>query len=150
MLSLGFRLNLLGVFLVLFLLPSCSTWKLFLKEPKVHLDSVKVAEAGHSGVTVVFGIRVENPNTSSVTVNKVTYDLALNGKPFTRGEIEKPIAIPAQGETTVEIPMTVRYQDVLGSLMRFLSDGKTPYVLTGSARVGPFQIPFKKEGDLKL
>lgn len=135
-------------FLFLLSLASCVTW--FLKEPAVHLESVDVAKASEKEVTVLFNVKVENPNGISVTVDKVAYDVELDGRPFAKGEVEKQMTIAAKGDTTVQIPVVVGVNALISSLVSFLSQGKTPYTLQGIAYVGSFKVPFKKNGELKL
>ncbi len=143
-----FRLN--AVLVLILFLGGCTSWKIFLTEPKANLEYVNLAQVSDGGVTLLFGVGVENPNSFSMTVKNVNYELEMNSRPFAKGEVSNPVTIPAKGKGVVEIPVPLRFTDLLSSLASFLQSGKTPYLLKGSAQVGPFTIPFKKQDEIKL
>jgi LEA14-like dessication related protein len=141
----------LSLMLTLALCSACSLLlKQVLEKPKVALETVDVREVGPAGATVVFNVRVENPNPVGITVDALKYDIEIAGKLLSSGQLEKPAQVPAKEKVLVGIPVSVKYSDVLNSVMSFLSSGLSTYRVKGEAAIGLFSIPFDQKGEFKL
>lgn len=135
---------------LLFFLGSCSSIPRNLIEPKVHLQNVKVQDPTFSDATMVFNFQVENPNSVPLEVDALNYKIHLNGTPFTEGSMTEGLKVGPQTSALIQLPIQVKYSDLIQSLTGFLSQGMTPYQVEGSVRMGFFSIPFKKEGEVRL
>lgn len=124
--------------------------KRLVEQPKVALDRVNVRDVGGSGATVVFGVRVDNPNPFALKVDALRYEVEIGGKPLSTGQLDQAAEVAGNGNTVVEIPIAVKYSDVFSSLTSFLSNGSSTYRIKGDATFGLFTIPFDQSGDLKL
>jgi LEA14-like dessication related protein len=131
-------------------LGACSGLPTNLIQPKVNLQQVNVADPTFSDATMIFQFVVENPNAVDLKVDQVNYDLALNGKPFTKGILEKGLQVGANSSAVIPVPIRVRYSDLASSIGDFLRNGSTPYEVQGSVKMGFFSIPFKKLGEVQL
>ena len=129
---------------------ACSGLHKDLIEPKVNLQNVQVTDPTFSEATLVFHFQVENPNTVPLEVDKVNYNLKLNGKAFTSGVLDQGLKVDSKSSAVIPLPVRVKYADLASSITTLLSQGSTPYELDGSVKVGWFSVPFKKDGEVKL
>lgn len=120
------------------------------KQPKVSFASIQVRDAKPEGATAVISLNVENPNSVSLTVDRLRYALELGGRQVAAAEIEKVATIGANATSKVEIPVPFRYDQVFASVLDLISKGTAAYKVTGAAKVGIFNLPFDHTGDLKL
>ncbi len=120
------------------------------KEPKVSLASLKIQDPDSNGATLVFGVQVENPNNVPLEVDEVIYDLEVSGKSLTSGKLDKGARVGALATEVIDVPISVKYTDLFNSLLQLFKDQKSPYRIKGSAKMGFFNIPFDKSGELKF
>lgn len=121
-----------------------------IETPKVELAKVDVRDTKADGATVVFGVRVENPNAFALKVDSLRYDVEIGGKNFSSGKIDKPAEVAAKDKTIVELPVAVRYADVFSSLLDLVKKGTSTYRLKGDASFGLLTVPFDEKGEFKL
>lgn len=135
--------------LILFLC-ACSSLPTSLEKPDVNLQQVEVSDASLTNADLVFNFLVKNPNPIPVSVDKVDYALNLNGRPFTKGALEKGLKVGAHESVMVPLPINVKYSDLSQSVVDILQRGSTKYQLKGSVKVGLFSIPFEQTGNFNL
>ena len=121
-----------------------------LTEPKVTFASVGLKDVNQDGATILFGIQVENPNPVELSVDDLKYDVELGGKAISSSRIEKSVSVPPHGKKTVELPVPVKFSDLIQSLADLLGNGTTSYHLKGEARVAIFTLPFDQTGKIKI
>ncbi|WP_374028025.1 LEA type 2 family protein [Bdellovibrio bacteriovorus] len=128
----------------------CSSMFGYAEEPKVQLNQVYVRDADFTGATFIFVVNVQNPNKSDIKVKEIAYKVFISGKELTEAKIEKPILVPANAATDIEVPLPVKYTAILGNLGDILTAREVAYRIDGSAKTGFFSIPFSKEGKVEL
>lgn len=121
-----------------------------LTEPKVSFASVGLKDINQDGATILFGIQIENPNPVELSVDDLKYDVELGGKAISSSRIEKAVSVPPHGKKTVELPVPVKFSDLIQSLADLLGNGTTSYHLKGEARVAIFTLPFDQTGKIKI
>lgn len=91
------RVTALG--LLLGMLPGCSTWfgKDF-TEPDVQLVNVELVYARLLEQEFLLEFRVKNPNSRSLPIRGLTYNVLLNDIPLGHGQSNQWINVPAGGE----------------------------------------------------
>lgn len=135
----------------LFCFSACtSVIQAVLKEPKVDLARVVARDADLKGATLVFVLKVDNPNPTELKVNALNYSVDIGGKKLSDGKVDKSVAVAANSVGEVELPLQVQYQNIFDSLNDLLLKGTTEYKITGSAKVGLFTVPFNKTGTVNL
>ena len=144
--SLAFLLTLSG----LALLPGCTTFTRGLQPPTVELQSLGVSEPSLTAITVLFGLRVNNPNDFKLRVRHLTYQVALNHKAFGDGEVTKPVTLAAADKTFVEIPVRVSYATLFDSFQGLSGAKNVPYDLKGKVEVSGYEVPYDLSGQLNL
>lgn len=138
--------------LVLFVLSSCAslTGEL-LKDPQVKVLDIGVKNITSDAITLDVKINVVNPNFIPINLGKISYSLNISDENVTQGVFEKPIDIPSNGQSDVTIPLTFKYNSLKNVVSSFISKSlNNKYVLSGSAQLGPFSIPFKEQGEIDL
>lgn len=146
----GRCVGILVVVTVLFLLMGCATLNQIVQKPTVAFDSLTLEDASLLQSTLNFHFKVNNPNPIGLHANRITYDLKLNGTPFTRGELDNGLSVPAASVGTLTIPVTVQYLDFFKSITDLVGRGSAAYDLTGTFAVGPLSIPFNAAGNFNL
>lgn len=128
----------------------CSSLTDLIKEPKVSLANLNIKDPTFEGATIVFGLLVENPNSVSLSIDNLVYDLELSGKALSSGELNEGASVPAKSSAVINVPIAFKYTDLFNSIAQLLKDQKSPYRLKGAAKIGPFKIPFDQSGELVL
>lgn len=147
----SFRKAELPLFLLLLLaLSGCATLDQVVKKPTATFSGVKLTHADLLEGTAIFNFDVYNPNPIGIPASRITYDLKLNGKHFTRGELDRGVSLPANTTSPMAIPVTIRYLDFFESLTQLWRTQQAAYDLRGGFTVGPFTIPFDAQGRFEL
>jgi len=120
------------------------------EKPKANLVRVFPRGTSLTGTTLVFVVNVENPNNKEIKVKSVAYKVFLSGKEFSQGATEKEIKVPANKSAEIEVPLAVRYQDVLNSLGDIIMANEVAYKIEGTAKMSFINVPFTKEGKVEL
>jgi LEA14-like dessication related protein len=121
-----------------------------IEKPTVRLASVGIKDANPQGVTVVFGVEVDNPNSFALKIDALRYAAEIGGRPFSSGALTDLKEVPGKGKAVVDLDVAVKYSDLFTSVLDFVSNGTTKYHVKGDASFGILTIPFEQSGDLKL
>lgn len=149
-----FRLVVPGLLALLF--AGCASLKP--QAPEVSIESVRLLEMGFSEQKFGIRLRVRNPNNREFLVNKIDYRLELSGSPFARGQLDRPVRLPARGETVIEVPANMRLADFFNSAAGKVLAGAGPsgrgqidYRLFGTAQIDDaWDAPFDRKGAISL
>ena len=130
-------------------LTNCAT--LFnLEKPKVNLQRVFVRDTHLSGTTLIFVVKVDNPNNQEIKVKEIAYKVFISGKELTEAKTEKPVTVPANGTSEVELPLPVKYTSLFENIGDILLSREVAYKIQGDAKLSFINIPFTKEGKVEL
>ncbi len=126
-----------------------------LRNPDVDVVSAELTRTGFEGADLLFEFEVDNPNTFGMVLDGLDYRLRLNGKPLLNGRQSNRTEIAAQTESRVQLPVTVRYDDLI-SVLETLDDTTRPsYELQADFQfaapiVGTITVPVTKRGEIPL
>jgi LEA14-like dessication related protein len=142
--------------IVLLVLSGCALNTLAqMESPKVDVTGVKLKGTTLAGADVLVQFRVDNPNDVSLVLDGIVYHLRLNGQPLLDGHFDQQIQIAASGPTRVELPVTIRFDDlykVIGTLQK----QKNPeYALDADLRfsvpvLGEVTVPVTQTGKVPV
>ena len=124
-------------------------------QPSVDVTDVKVLGTTLTGADLLFQFRVDNPNAVSLVLDEIGYRLRLNGEPLLNGRSAQQTRIAASGRSVVELPMTIKYEDVY-RVIRSLSGRQRPdYNLDADFQfnvpvLGAVTVPVSKRGEIPL
>jgi LEA14-like dessication related protein len=124
------------------------------EKPTLRFVDVAVERLDFEGATLAFDFRLVNPNGFGLTLGKVAYGLAVDGREVARGEIEGGLRIPASGEVPVRFTATLPYREVSHLLELVERGGSVPYTLSGvvgvKTPVGLLELPVSHSGQAPL
>lgn len=125
------------------------------KEPQVRFVQLHLRDLSLESVTMDFEMEIDNPNPVGVTLERLDYDLAIDGKRFVSGESDRKLRVAAQGSEPVRLPLTLTFAELAEGVALLLSDRDTvPYRLGVGfgvmTPVGEVRIPIRNEGDVPL
>lgn len=130
---------------------SCSSLlKEIVKEPKVSLDHVEVSALNIQEATLLFFLKVENPNSFAIKVEEVAYKIFVDNKLLTTAKTSEAIKVQANAESLVKIPLPVKFSSLWDSVTNLFTSRVLHYRLEGDARVLNLSVPFKSDGKLNL
>ena len=143
------------VITVLLLLPVLLLQGCKLIEQHINKPSVAFSQTTFQHVSLQQGVlkstvRLSNPNDFSLPVKTLTYHLHLNQQKFAHSQLRLDKNIPAHGTVEFELPVTIRYQQLLDGLVSALSHQKITFRLNGEVDFGLLTIPYQKTGDFVL
>jgi LEA14-like dessication related protein len=126
-----------------------------MESPKVDVTGVKLKGTTLAGADVLVQFRVDNPNDVNLVLDGIVYHLRLNGQPLLDGHYDQQVQIAASGRTPVELPVTIRFDD-LYRVIRTLQNQKNPeYALDADLRfavpvLGEVTVPVTQTGKVPV
>ncbi len=142
--------GLLSIVGLLWFASCASLGRIFIEKPKVTFDHVSVRDPSSTGITVIFGFEVENPNPFEIKVDSIQYKADIGAHSISSGEIKNIAAVAAKSKAIVELPVNVKFSDLFASILDFLQKQSTSYHLMGEVQFGPLSIPFDEKGEFKV
>lgn len=142
--------------LVLLALAGCAVNTLaHMESPKVDVTGVKLKGTTLAGADVLVQFRVDNPNDVNLVLNGIGYHLKLNGQPLLNGQYDQQIQIAASGPTTVDLPVTIRFDDLYRVLGTLQSRKNPEYALDADLRfavpvLGEVTVPVTQTGKVPV
>jgi len=124
-----------------------------LQKPEISLAGIDLVGLGLLEQRFVLKLRIRNPNDVDLPVNALSFDVELNARHFARGVSDKPVIIPRQGETILEVKTVSRLGDVLKPLRDVQKNKRERigYRVFGSVDLEGFgSFPFDRSGDVPL
>lgn len=121
--------------------------------PEVSLAGLGFSKPGLFEQQLKVDLRVRNPNDFDVAVERVTFKLEVNNKPFADGRTTESLDLPAQGETIVPVTVDVPTNALIDRVMELGTERRLDYRLTGEAQLDSLffgKVPFHHEGKLAL
>lgn len=132
------------------LISSCATLEKQVKKPEVSISDVHVVGMSLSDAQLAFDLDVKNPNPFGLSMQGLSYRLALQDKPLFNGALTDKLQIGANGMSRITLPFTLRYEDVLGTLNALRGNSELRYQLSGQADLGLIKLPYSKTGSFSL
>jgi LEA14-like dessication related protein len=126
-----------------------------MESPTVDVTGVKLLGTSLAGADVLVQFRVDNPNDVDLVLDGITYKLRLNGEQLLDGHYDKQVQIVASDRTAVELPVSIRFDDLL-RVVRTLQGQKTPqYALDADLRfavpvLGEVTVPVSQTGKVPV
>src|SRR3954469_8946277 len=125
--------------LVLLALAGCAVNTLaHMESPKVDVTGVKLLGTTLAGADVLVQFRVDNPNDVNLVLDGISYKLRLNGQALLDGRYDKQVEIAAADRTTVELPVTIKLDDLYPAIGTLQNRKNTDYARAADLR---FAVP---------
>ncbi|MBX3226725.1 MAG: LEA type 2 family protein [Labilithrix sp.] len=105
--------------------------------PHIVPKEARVAAVSPAGVDIVVKVEATNPNTVTLSARSFTGKAKLDGKyDLAMVTVERPIVLPPQQPTMLEVPMTLPWSDMNALATLATAQKPVPYVIDGSVTVG--------------
>jgi LEA14-like dessication related protein len=147
----------LAVFLAALALSACSGLGLerVFQQPTVELEGAQVLGLDLQRADLRFDFRVGNPNGVTLPLSGIDYELLVNGGRLLQGTQDRRIDIAPRGESRVELPVSVRYQDLIEAWRSLRDRDRSGYEIRADflfdvPLLGQVRVPVKERGDLNL
>lgn len=122
--------------------------------PRVSVDAFRMDDVGLTGVTGTTVVRVGNPNRFAVALNALDVGLRLAGRDVGDLSARAPLALDAEGEGTVELPLRLSTLDLGTALLDVFRGESAAYGLAGVAELstpfGTLSAPVDVGGDAPI
>ncbi len=123
------------------------------RAPKIAEVGLKVRNLSITEAKFDVSIKLDNPNSFPLDISKLSYQLKMDGKDFSEGEMESA-SIPAKSEGELTIPVSMDLMAVGNWAFNLLQKGSSDYELTYDAKYQikdwPVKQQEKKTGTLKI
>jgi LEA14-like dessication related protein len=138
-------------------LSACSGFGLgdVVRQPEVDVTDVKVLGTTLTGADLLFEFRVDNPNAVALVLDGIGYRLRLNGERLLDGDRDQRTRIEANGRSTIELPLTIKFEDIYRVIRSFEGRGKPDYALDADFRfdvpvLGSVTVPVTRRGEIPM
>ena len=150
LLSLAVAVALVGGLMI----PGCGVRQLTRGElvpPEVRFKGLGLQPPTNQGLPLTLVLALENPNPTTITVLGYDYEVRVSGQSVAKGVGNQPVTLPAQGETTVTVPVVIRLRNLPELLPDLLQEKKIPVEIAGGLRLPQtlgFRVPFRFREEL--
>ncbi|NIR48757.1 LEA type 2 family protein [candidate division KSB1 bacterium] len=125
------------------------------KKPTVSFGNPKLHKLSFESITLLFDLKITNPNPLAIKLAGLDYDFLLNEQSFVTGNQEHGLEILSESESTVEIPVTFNFSDVYQTFKSLKNRDSTQYELRCGLSfdlplLGRKRVPVSKSGSLPL
>ncbi|MEN8168373.1 MAG: LEA type 2 family protein, partial [Pseudomonadota bacterium] len=126
------------------------------KIPKIKVSSINLQQLSMSGADLQLELDVDNPNAFSLLLNRLNYNLELNGHQVSDGLMSKSVQVAEGGKGRIKLPLSLNFLQLGSGLYSALTrDESLSYKLTGeldatssNALIGAFRLPVINSGTL--
>jgi LEA14-like dessication related protein len=138
-----------GLVLAALVVPGCGV-----KAPILTVDRLKVGDMGVTGVALDVRFRVRNPNPEPLNVDRMEYELFINGNRVGRGFDSKGLPLPGFGEGRVESRVDVNFLALPGTIKDVLREDRVKARVKGhfytSGHYGNKRLGFDADAEVSL
>jgi LEA14-like dessication related protein len=126
--------------------------------PDISLERVSVSELAWTGARATLELAVDNPNAFDLALDRLDYDLAVNGDAWVTGGEGVTANVPARGTGLLRIPVQLDFATIGRSAYQLLTgSGAFEYSLdgrlqgtAGDDRLGAFDLGFSRSGEADI
>ena len=137
--------------LISFTAASCTST---LIKPDFSVQEIELTGVSFSTVDLAFKVKITNPNRVGVTVERLSYRLALNNIELGSGDLLKPVSLNASDSQMVTLPFSSSFMGMSKTLTLLLGEDKINYELTGKVILSKFfikqEFPFSSQGEVPV
>ena len=143
-----------------FILSGCAELLQLLQQSNVQKPTAQVVNAKLNGLSfsqadLLFDIQINNPNSIGVSLAGLDYGLKINDFSLFSGNKNDALTVEAQGTSTVQIPLSLKYEDIYKTVKTLTNQSKSIYAFEGGLSfdlpvLGKVRIPVSKSGELPL
>jgi LEA14-like dessication related protein len=133
------------------LVTACVPFAQQFESPEVTLETLRILRIVDAQAELSIGLRIVNPNTYALPVDKVEFDVLIDARPAASGRTVHVDPLPAKGEAKVEISGRVDVAAVATALMTIGSQLPVDYIVKGTITLTDgTALPFARKGRIPV
>lgn len=146
------------IFIIIVLLSqffSCATLKQIanVQKPVVGVQGVRLTGMSFDALNLAFELKITNPNPISLSLAGFDYDFQIDDVSFLKGKQTKEMSIKSGGESIVDIPLSLNFNDLYSTYQSLKNQDSTKYkILCGLSFnlpvLGATRVPVSSAGML--
>lgn len=147
-------MRLFALFIGVLALSSCAALQDLtqIQAPRVSFQDVRYTGLSFDAIDLAVDVNIHNYNPVSINFSGFDYEFDINDNPFLTGQQDYAFSIAAMDQTTVQIPVSVNFQDVYNTVSSLLTEDQASYRMAGGVLfdvpvLGQLRIPFSKSGE---
>jgi len=126
-----------------------------LRKPTARLTGLKIEDVKLDSATLLFDVEIDNHYPVALPLSNFDYSLSSGAEQFLSGSAKSQASVPAKSSTTVSLPATINYIEMLKALKGVRPGSKIPYgaelgLSVDTPALGVIRLPLRKEGELVL
>jgi len=123
--------------------------------PTVSIANVSFGNISFSDVTLLFDLKVDNPNPIAAPLLGFDYKFSLNNQSFLTGDKNEAQTIEANGASTIQFPLKLNFNEVYKTIAALKNQDSTTYGIDFGLKfdlplIGAVRLPVSKKGALPL
>ena len=135
------------LFATALLVAGCTPFGQQFQSPEVTLETLRILRVADAKADLLIGLRVVNPNTYALPVEKVEFDVTIDGRPAGTSRSIHMDPLPPHGEAKVELSGRVDIAAIATALMSLGSQLPIDYVVIGTLTLSDgTAVPFARKG----
>ncbi len=136
---------------MLLLASACTSARPKIEPPAINLDTVRVGRIADARADLTLKLTLANRNDFELDIDRIEFDVSLDGRPAVTGRSVRIDALPPGGEATVELGGRVDVAAVATALMTLGSQLPVPYVVSGTLTLkGGAALSFSRKGEIPV
>ncbi|KAA3615074.1 MAG: hypothetical protein D8M58_11520 [Calditrichaeota bacterium] len=125
------------------------------QKPTASVTATKLTGLSFTKADLLFDIKINNPNGIAIDLAGLDYGLKINESSLFSGTKNDPLNIEAKGSSTIQIPLSLKYDDIYKTVKSLTGKGKSSYTFEGGLSfdlpvLGKIRLPLSKTGELPL
>lgn len=125
------------------------------KEPSVSVQNLSVTGLNLDSVNLLLRLKVSNPNDFKLALAGYDYQIKFNNKELLKGETSEGFSVPAAAASSVDVPLTIGFNQVMDLLNQVGDDNQLNYEVNANMRLDApvlnlFAINTHKKGDITV
>lgn len=124
------------------------------KLPKIQFTGIKMTNMSFSGVDLEVGLNLINNNVFGFDIGTLDYAIALAGTQVADGATDQLASVPAKGESTVTIPISLSFSGAGATVQSLLQGNSVQATITGNTDLqtpfGAMTLPFDTTQDIPI
>jgi LEA14-like dessication related protein len=140
-----------AAFAAALLITACASVGQQFESPEVTLETLRILRIADGKADLSLGLRVFNPNTYALPVDRLEFDVALDGRPAGASRTVRVDPLPPRGEAKVELSGRVDIAAVATALMTIGSQLPVDYLVKGTITLTDgTALPFARKGRIPV
>jgi LEA14-like dessication related protein len=118
--------------------------------PQMIVSGANAQRFGAKEARLNFELSIANENSFGIKVDRIHYRISIKGKLLNEGDMEVGESIPANHETSFDIPAAINSEGSNQDILSLLNQPSVPYQLEGKVFFGAFEVGIKGEGSISF